>query len=405
VYEALGGNSWLIADGWRPGLSCDTMHQDRWHGTECAGGSIHRLELIANNIQGTLPTEIGAMPDLRMLAIESNPLLSGTVPTEIGAMHSLRTLSIHNNTRLSGTLPSQLAVLTKLRFLSAHSGALSGTLPPEAVLRRLNYLDVSSNVISGTLPPFDQLDGYDFLNIRNNSISGTISSDVGRLSFLRDRLHLNTNRISGSLPTEIGNLTEIALPALHENSLSGSLPTELGRLTRLTFPSLSYNLFSGSLPSELSRWTTLQARLDIATNNLDLEGDQAKIDTAIARRGSTFRDLSYGFTTPNGGHYTTNTIHRAWYAIDDGTTCRWRQNPAGRSQCSMSAHERDEGWENSIFALYSEYVDSKVHGRPIGSRLYEPAVLERQGNPRWREGVMGGIPPSPPPPPPRTDGG
>ena len=112
-------NSWLIADGWRPGLSCDTMHQDRWHGTECAGGSIHRLELIANNIQGTLPTEIGAMPDLRMLAIESNPLLSGTVPTEIGAMHSLRTLSIHNNTRLSGTLPSQLAVLTKLRFLSA----------------------------------------------------------------------------------------------------------------------------------------------------------------------------------------------------------------------------------------------------------------------------------------------
>ena len=316
VYDALGGANWLNSDGWTPGQSCDTIHQDRWHGTVCAGGSIHRLELVANGLQNTLPTEIGALAALKALAIESNPLLSGTIPTELGALASLRSLSIHNNTRISGTLPSQLGLLSNLRFLSVHSSSLSGTLPSSLVLSRLNYFDAASNSIGGHMPAFEQAGSLQYLSLHHNQLSGTLSSGVGMLSGLRDRIHANANRISGTLPSELGNLTHLALPALQENSITGTVPTQLGRITQLIFPSLSYNLLSGTVPTELASWTSLQGRLDLASNLLTTYGEQASIDSDIVRRGQSA------------------AVPTSWYAYLD--RCNWRRQPAGRSQCSAS---------------------------------------------------------------------
>jgi len=334
VYEALGGASWLVNDGWRPGLSCDTNHQDRWHGTDCAGGSIVKLELLANGLRGTIPTQIGSLPALKALAIESNPLLSGTLPTEIGALHALRTLSVHNNTRVSGSIPAQLVALSDLRFLSAHSCSLEGNLPQAAILRRLRYLDVSSNAISGHIPLFEQLSSVNYLAVRNNQLSGTISSSVGRLQLLQDRLHMNTNFISGTLPTEMGNLSQVPLPALHENRISGTLPTQLGSLAHLSFPSISYNMISGSVPTELRTWSSLHARLDLASNWLTQPSEQAAIDAAIVRRGQL------------------EDVPRSWYSHHD--RCEWRMEPAGKLRCSVSAWPTPHGNEPR-YVMYERF--------------------------------------------------
>ena len=341
IYEALGGASWLVSEGWEPGLSCDVRAQDQWHGTECAGDTIVRLELVANGLRGTIPTQIGAMPALTSLAIESNSLLSGTIPTEIGALHALRSLSIHNNTRISGTIPAQLADLQVLRFLSLHSSSLSGTLPSSELLRRLSYFDASSNDIGGHMTSFDGLSTLAYLNLHDNLLSGTLGDSVGTLTNLRDRLYVHSNRISGSLPPSLGNLTQVALPALQENRISGVLPTELGRITELAFPSLAYNMISGTIPTELSAWTSLEGRLDLLSNFAERQ-----------RYAEPRGELPYLRNNPvltEQGHIDLAIVRKtlfaprptSFYAHYD--RCDWRQEPAGRFQCSVSGYSGTPG--------------------------------------------------------------
>ena len=338
---------WLINEGWKPGLSCDVAHQDRWHGTDCAGSTILRLELVANGLQGTIPTELGQLRDLRALSIESNPLLSGSIPSEIGALQYLRSLSIHNNTMLSGSVPPELESLGALRFLSMHSSSLSGTVPEgPGLLSRVRYLDISHNSISGSVPAPARLKSIEYFSVHNNQLSGTLPAQIGSLDKLLDRFYAQKNQISGFLPTELGNLTRVPIAALNENSLSGTLPTELGSLAQLRFPSLSYNRMSGTTPSELTggNWSTLQARLDLASNLLNDAGEQSAIDARIIQRQQILPTGHQGGQIPDYyARQLATTAQRAaypWYEKLESGACEWRSEPDGRFQCSMSSSSK-----------------------------------------------------------------
>ena len=314
VYEALDGANWINSEGWRPGLSCDVPHQHRWHGTDCSGGAITRLELLANNLQGTLPTELGLLANLRSLAIESNPLLSGSIPTQLAALRELTFLSVHNSTRLSGTLPNELGSLDSLSYLSLHECALSGTLPDNAVMwSNLRHFSMASNAISGYIPAPRALEHVGLLNIHSNRLSGTLPTEIGLLSTLHDRLYAHTNQLSGTLPSQVGLLTHVSLPALYGNWFSGTLPTELGKFDHLVFPALSYNRLSGTTPAELGNWKSLQARLDIASNNMADTDGQAYIDAGIAQ----------------------SNLPKTWF--DHWARCDFKSDPRGRFRCSISA--------------------------------------------------------------------
>jgi len=85
------------------------------------------FDLSANQLEGTLPTEVRGLARVAHFDVSSN-LLSGVIPTEVGAMTTLQSLQLHTNA-FSGTLPSQLAALTALHSLVVYQNALRGAVP------------------------------------------------------------------------------------------------------------------------------------------------------------------------------------------------------------------------------------------------------------------------------------
>ena len=179
LYMATSGAHWRLKGNW---LS-DAPLGD-WHGVRTdANGRVTVLNLDENNVNGTLPAELGNLTKLKRLEFQLN--------------------------QLSGEIPPELSSLSNLSFLSFNINRLSGEIPPE--LGRLSMLEelvLSANDLSGEIPP-----------------------ELGRLSSIR-RLYLNQNRLSGEIPPELGNLSNLTLLGLGRNHLTGEIPPELGHLAQ-----------------------------------------------------------------------------------------------------------------------------------------------------------------------------
>ncbi len=118
LYQATRGDGWTDRSNWRtpdgsdfnaPGTECT------WYGVACDAGetTVLLLDLSYNNLDGTLPPELGALGNLYSLLVPGNHL-SGPVPPELGALANLQYLYLASNL-LSGELPPELAGLTNLR--------------------------------------------------------------------------------------------------------------------------------------------------------------------------------------------------------------------------------------------------------------------------------------------------
>lgn len=83
--------------------------------------------LDANDITGTIPTEIGQVSELASLSA-TNGTLVGTIPTELGNLQKLRRLWLYGN-QLQGTVPTELGDLTSLEVLELQRNGLAGTMP------------------------------------------------------------------------------------------------------------------------------------------------------------------------------------------------------------------------------------------------------------------------------------
>jgi hypothetical protein len=80
LYQATDGNHWKNSDGWlgAPGTECE------WFGVSCfeplAGtATVTALNLGENNLKGTIPDQLGQLPNLESLSLFGNQL-RGTVP-------------------------------------------------------------------------------------------------------------------------------------------------------------------------------------------------------------------------------------------------------------------------------------------------------------------------------------
>ena len=164
--------------------------------------------------------------------------LNGTIPIELGALTALTELDIEGATSLIGTIPSELGNLSALRELRLPSNLLDGRIPLEiGFLSELGRLDLSRNDFTGTIP-----------------------TEIASLTSL-EHLDLSWNsRISGTIPSELGMLTMLTHLSLSWSNLSGSIPSELGQLTALTHLSLNGNTFSGLPPSQLGQLTNLMPK-------------------------------------------------------------------------------------------------------------------------------------------------
>jgi Leucine-rich repeat (LRR) protein len=294
LYNSTNGAGWYCRDNWRnaedadfalPGTECT------WCGVTCdaTGSHVSRLDLAFNNMDGSIPPEIGNLTSLLSLSLSSNPLsgsippevgnltsllfldvggsqLSGSIPPQIGNLTSLEYLGLGAN--LSGPIPPEIGNLSQLSWLHLHDNQLSGSIPPEiGNLSRLTELWLEGNQLSGPIPPeIGNLTKAMLLYLDRNQLSGPIPPEIGNLSQLAG-LYLSSNELSGSIPPEIGNLSQLETLYLSSNELSGSIPPEIGRLSQLSWLCLNDNQLSGSIPPGIGNLSRLR-NLDLSVNQL-----------------------------------------------------------------------------------------------------------------------------------------
>ncbi|GAB2301408.1 LRR receptor-like serine/threonine-protein kinase FEI 1 [Dionaea muscipula] len=134
---------------WRP----EDPDPCRWKGVTCNAKTkrVIYLSLPNHKLSGSIPSEIGKLDCLEVLALYNNNFY-GTIPPELGNCTQLRALYLQGN-YLGGLIPSELGNLTVLQHLDISSNSLSGSIPPS--LERLNKLitfNVSTNFLVGPIP-------------------------------------------------------------------------------------------------------------------------------------------------------------------------------------------------------------------------------------------------------------
>ncbi|CAN0253914.1 unnamed protein product [Ectocarpus sp. 12 AP-2014] len=140
-----------------------------------------------------------------------------------------RVLELHLETNnLQGTIPAQLGHLNKLTWLDLSQNQLSGTIPPELEdLVTLLKLDLSWNKLSGPIPPeLGTLAALQSLWLDNNQLTGSIPPELGNLGALQ-HLNLHRNQLSGGIPVELGGLSVLKELSLSNNQLRGPIPQEI----------------------------------------------------------------------------------------------------------------------------------------------------------------------------------
>ncbi|MBM3284121.1 hypothetical protein FJY90_07850, partial [Candidatus Gottesmanbacteria bacterium] len=124
LYQSTNGPSWYVRDGW-----LTTTTPCSWSRIFCNAGHVYYINLTANNLEGTLPAELGNLSGIRYLYLGYNKL-QGSIPPELGNLTQLLHLVVYNN-QLSGSIPPELGNLSSLINFFAYSNQLSGSMPPE----------------------------------------------------------------------------------------------------------------------------------------------------------------------------------------------------------------------------------------------------------------------------------
>ncbi len=212
LFNSTDGPNWTNNTNWLTSAPVST-----WFGVTVEGDRVTQLNLVNNNLLGTLPNTIGNLTNLTEIVLHDN-LLSGTIPNEIGNLTNLTFLSLANN-QLSGPIPPNIGNLTNLIELILVGNQLSGTIPIEiGSLTNLRTLDLSFNQFSGTIP-----------------------SEIGNLTNLREMV-LASNRLSGNVPIEFRNLVNLEQLHIDNNQLI-DLP-DLSSISALNILQIQNNRFT-----------------------------------------------------------------------------------------------------------------------------------------------------------------
>ncbi|MCG3193534.1 MAG: hypothetical protein DIJKHBIC_02787 [Thermoanaerobaculia bacterium] len=132
LYNNTAGGSWLTRTNWlnATGTECT------WYGVTCdiEQTTVQSLSLPGNRLNGTLPTTLGNLSNLRTLNLSNNQLY-GTLPASLSSAYYLETLRLQSN-RLGGSIPSSYTVFMYLTTLDIRWNALYTSDP--ALLTFLN---------------------------------------------------------------------------------------------------------------------------------------------------------------------------------------------------------------------------------------------------------------------------
>ena len=234
-YNALDGPNWINKENW-----CSERPVGEWYGITTNGnGRVTEIALSFNNLNGTIPQEIGVFSKLKILDLQHN-LVSGELPPGMGNLTDLQSINLIEN-RISGIFPSFLRNLKKMQYLS-----IVGSVDSEG-----EYLDYE--YLHGPIPEWvGELTNLVHLELCNNLLSGPVPSSISSLKKLT-YLDLGANRLTGTLP-ELDDMPMLQNVWLQANNFSGSVPGSYAKLfDNNHFRDLWINLnqLSGEMPQEI----------------------------------------------------------------------------------------------------------------------------------------------------------
>ncbi len=140
LYNATNGSNWTNKSNW---LSNNPVSD--WYGIGVLSGRVNFINLDNNNLEGTIPTQIGNLTDLTILGL-NNGKLSGAIPSTVGNLSKLISLGLSGNL-LSGNVPDEIAQMENLENLLLFNNQLIG-LPDLSVLKKLQILSVGDNKLT-----------------------------------------------------------------------------------------------------------------------------------------------------------------------------------------------------------------------------------------------------------------
>lgn len=225
-----------------------------------------QLQAVVGSLEGTLPSEIGNLVDLKVLQISSQKI-SGTVPSTLGSIAGFLAINLSANS-LTGSLPAALFENNRQwQYVDFRGNALNGTLPAIARSSAVQFLLMADNDFDGIIPEsFFEQGSLATLELSNNRLSGTLPNNLAGASGLNTLL-LDANAITGTIPPGIQSLQDLEVLDLSGNNMTGTIPTSLQDLDRLTSIDLSSNRLGGTIPKELAALQDLVA-MDLSSNEL-----------------------------------------------------------------------------------------------------------------------------------------
>lgn len=253
-------------------------------------GSLPRLEvlsLIATEILGELPQNLGSASSLRELTLVSlyysSRSLKGFFPASVCNLTLLETLTLRvglegfsdssclhwpnlKKFNLAGSSEFRWridsfnsSVAPRLEYLDIGNTKLSGDLSGICTLSQLKTVSIRESVRFGSLPAaFWQLEHLESITITENSIEGTIGASIGHMKNLT-WLWITSCNIGGSIPADIGSCISLETLVLAHIPLQGSLPPSMQNLTQLNVMTISGAQDFGQVPSWLGSLKSLRA--------------------------------------------------------------------------------------------------------------------------------------------------
>lgn len=86
------------------------------------------MQLCYNKLNGSIPTQLGSLKKLSVLALQYNHL-TGAIPASLGDLSMLTRLDISFN-NLFGPIPVRLATMPSLQVFDIRNNSLTGNVPP-----------------------------------------------------------------------------------------------------------------------------------------------------------------------------------------------------------------------------------------------------------------------------------
>ncbi|XP_048440126.1 probable LRR receptor-like serine/threonine-protein kinase At3g47570 [Pyrus x bretschneideri] len=231
------------------------------------------IDFGENSFSGMLPPSIFNLSSLIDLIMGENEI-QGSLPSNLGMVFpSLQTFSISNN-QFSGSIPVSLSNASNLFRLGIGGNHLHGKVPPLTNLHKLEWLILAGNHLrSGGIDDLTFLcdltnaTHLEILQMFTNNFWGTLPQCIGNLSSSLQIFIVAQNKILGSIPNEIVNLANLELLGMDENQFSGHIPPGLGKLHKLYELAFNGNSLSGNFPSSFRNLSQLNV-LSLAGNKL-----------------------------------------------------------------------------------------------------------------------------------------